>query len=111
MRNIYLIFRRDYLGYVKAWGFWLSLAAVPALMLVGSLFALFAAQSSPIRYYTVIEPGKVFAEAIDAEFARSEAAAMAQEIAGQMQLPEGASQNGAMQSLRERKFIEVPPPA
>jgi ABC-2 type transport system permease protein len=48
MRNIYLIFRRDYLGYVKAWGFWLSLAAVPALMLVGSLFALFAAQSSPI---------------------------------------------------------------
>ncbi|MCA8892030.1 MAG: ABC transporter permease [Hyphomonas sp.] len=111
MRNIYLIFRRDYLGYVKAWGFWLSLAAVPALMLVGSLFALFAAQSSPIRYYTVIEPGKVFAEAIDAEFAHSEAAAMAQEIAGQMQLPEGASQNGAMQSLRERKFIEVPPPA
>ena len=111
MRNIYLIFRRDYLGYVKAWGFWLSLAAVPALMLVGSLFALFAAQSSPIRYYTVIEPGKVFAEAIDAEFARSEAAAMAQEISGQMQLPEGASQNGAMQSLRERKFIEVPPPA
>jgi ABC-2 type transport system permease protein len=111
MRNIYLIFRRDYLGYVKAWGFWLSLAAVPALMLVGSLFALFAAQSSPIRYYTVIEPGKVFAEAIDAEFERSEAAAMAQEIAGQMQLPEGAAQNGAMQSLRERKFIEVPPPA
>lgn len=111
MRNIYLIFRRDYLGYVKAWGFWLSLAAVPALMLVGSLFALFAAQSSPIRYYTVIEPGKVFAEAIDAEFARSEAAAMAQEIAGQMQLPEGAAQNRAMQSLRERKFIEVPPPA
>jgi ABC-2 type transport system permease protein len=111
MRNIYLIFRRDYLGYVKAWGFWLSLAAVPALMLVGSLFALFAAQSSPIRYYTVIEPGKVFAEAIDAEFERSEAAAMAQEIAGQMQLPEGAAQNGAMQSLRERKFIEVAPPA
>ena len=36
MRNIYLIFRRDYLGYVKAWGFWMSLAAVPALMLVGS---------------------------------------------------------------------------
>ena len=111
MRNVYLIFRRDYLGYVKAWGFWLSLAAVPALMLVGSLFALFAAQSSPIRYYTVIEPAKVFAEAIDAEFERSEAAAMAQEIAGQMQLPEGAAQNGAMQSLRERKFIEVAPPA
>lgn len=111
MRNIYLIFRRDYFGYVKAWGFWLSLAAVPLLMLVGSLFTVFAAQSSPIRYYTVVEPGHVFAEAIDAEFDRSEAAAMAQEITSQMQLPEGSMDNGAMQALRERKFIEVPSPA
>jgi ABC-2 type transport system permease protein len=111
MRNIYLIFRRDYFGYVKAWGFWLSLAAVPMLMLVGSLFTVFAAQSSPIRYYTVVEPGHVFAEAIDAEFERSEAAAMAQEITSQMQLPEGSMDNGAMQALRERKFIEVPSPA
>lgn len=111
MRNIYLIFRRDYFGYVKAWGFWLSLAAVPLLMLVGSLFTVFAAQSSPIRYYTVVEPGHVFAEAIDAEFERSEAAAMAQEITSQMQLPEGSMDNGAMQALRERKFIEVPSPA
>jgi ABC-2 type transport system permease protein len=111
MRNIYLIFRRDYFGYVKAWGFWLSLAAVPLLMLVGSLFTVFAAQSSPIRYYTVVEPGHVFAEAIDAEFERSEAAAMAQEITSQMQLPEGSMDKGAMQALRERKFIEVPSPA
>ncbi|MEZ5999366.1 ABC transporter permease [Hyphomonas sp.] len=111
MRNIYLVFRRDYLGYVKAWGFWLSLAAVPALMLIGSMFALFAAQSSPVRYYTVIEPGQLYAEAIDAEFARNEAAAKAEDLAEQMQLPEGAMNNGAMQTLRERKFIAVAPPA
>tara|TARA_R110002051_G_scaffold43231_8_gene88492 strand:- start:169 stop:1551 length:1383 start_codon:yes stop_codon:yes gene_type:complete len=111
MRNIYLIFRRDYLGYVKAWGFWLSLAAVPALMLIGSMFALFAAQSSPVRYYTVIEPGQVYAEAIDTELARNETAAMAQELSDQMQLPEGAMNTGAMQTLRDRKFIEVTPPA
>ena len=111
MKNIYLVFRRDYLGYVKAWGFWLSLAAVPALMLIGSMFALFAAQSSPVRYYTVIESGQIYAEAIDAEFARSDAAAMAQDFADQMQLPDGAVNNGAMQTLRERKFIEVTPPA
>ena len=111
MRNIYLIFRRDYLGYVKAWGFWLSLAAVPALMLIGSMFALFAAQSSPVRYYTVIEPGQVYAEAIDTELARNETAAMAQELSDQMQLPESAMNTGAMQTLRDRKFIEVTPPA
>ena len=111
MRNIYLVFRRDYFGYVKAWGFWLSLAALPALMLIGSTFALFAAQSSPVRYYTVIEPGQLYAEAIDAEFERSDAAAMAQDLADQMQLPDEAMNNGAMQTLRERKFIAVAPPA
>ena len=111
MRNIYLIFRRDYLGYVKAWGFWLSLAAVPALMLIGSTFALFAAQSSPVRYYTVIEPGHVYAEALDAQFAANEAAETAQEIADQMELSPGIADNDAVRSLRERKFIEVPPPA
>lgn len=111
MRNIYLIFRRDYLGYVKAWGFWLSLAAVPALMLIGSMFALFAAQSSPVRYYSVIEPAQVYAEAIDAEFARNETAAMAQDLSEQMQLPDNAMNSGAMQTLRERKFVEVTPPA
>lgn len=111
MKNIYLVFRRDYLGYVKAWGFWLSLAAVPALMLIGSMFALFAAQSSPVRYYTVIEPGQIYAEAIDAEFANSDAAAMAQDFADQMQLPDGAMSNGTAQTLRDRKFIEVTAPA
>ena len=47
MRNIYLVFRRDYLGYVKAWGFWLSLAAVPLFLIVGASFGYFAATASP----------------------------------------------------------------
>ena len=115
MRNIYLIFRRDYLGYVKAWGFWLSLAAVPLLMLVGGAFALFAAQSSPVRYYTVIEPGEAIAEAIDAEFTEIETAEIAQDLAEQMQLSpdmvDGMVDNGATRALRERKFVEVPAPA
>jgi len=108
MRNIYLIFRRDYLGYVKAWGFWLSLAAVPALMLIGSTFALFAIQSSPVRYYTVVEPGHVYADAIDAQFAVDEIAEKAQEMAEQIQVGAGDKAAGA---LRERKFVAVPPPA
>ena len=74
MRNILLIFRRDYLGYVKAWGFWLSLAAVPMFMIIGAALAAFAAQSSPVRYFAVIEPGSVYAEAIEAEFREREIA-------------------------------------
>ena len=86
MRNIYLIFRRDFLGYVKAWGFWLSLAAVPLFLIVGAGFGYFAASSSPVRYYTVVEPSNVIAGAIDAEFRRTEARAAqdAADLAGHM---------------------------
>ena len=117
MRNILLIFRRDYLGYVKAWGFWLSLAAVPLFMIIGAALASFAAQSSPVRYYAVIEPGGIYAEAIEAEFQRREMAnaERTSELAEQLDLPvmsedeARAAAEGA--SIASRKFIPVPAPA
>ncbi|MCA8900879.1 MAG: ABC transporter permease [Hyphomonas sp.] len=113
MHNIYLIFRRDYLGYVKAWGFWLSLAAVPIFMLIGAAFAAFAAQSSPVRYYTVVEPAGVYASAIEAQFANDEdeQAEQIEEAVERMNLPAGQEQVDAAAQMRPRKFIEVPPPA
>ncbi|MEH6808416.1 MAG: ABC transporter permease [Hyphomonas oceanitis] len=114
MRNVYLIFRRDYLGYVKAWGFWLSLAAVPLFMLIGGTFAVFAAKSSPVRYYAVVETGSVYADAIDGEFARDEAdiGNQARDMAEGMDLTDDQRDqlrdNAAASS---RKFIRVPAPA
>lgn len=113
MRNIYLIFRRDYLGYVKAWGFWLSLAAVPIFLIIGASFGYFAATASPVRYFAVVEPTRVYAEAIEGEFQRrsSEAAEEARALAEQMNIPlaEAEDQLGEMNS--GRKFYEVPAPA
>lgn len=116
MRNIFLIFRRDYLGYVKAWGFWLSLAAVPLFMLIGGTFAVFAAQSSPVRYYTVIEPGTVYAEAIEAEFRdrESSSAERASELAERMNLTglsEEQMRAATERAVSERKFLAVAAPA
>ncbi len=110
MRNIYLIFRRDFLGYVKAWGFWLSLAAVPIFLIIGASFGYFAASSSPVRYYAVVEPSGVIAEAIEAEFARSEARAAEETaaIAADMQVDVSGAQVAA---ATPRKFIQVTPPA
>jgi len=71
MRNTFLVFKRDYLGYVQAWGFWLSIASLPFLMALGFAFALLAATSTPVRYYSVIETGTVYSDQIDAEFAKS----------------------------------------
>ncbi|MEQ9505077.1 MAG: ABC transporter permease [Hyphomonas sp.] len=111
MRNIYLIFRRDFLGYVKAWGFWLSLAAVPIFLLVGVAFGTFAATSSPVRYYAVVEPSGTLAQAIEAEFDRSEsravdeARAMAEQL--NVEIPEAQVESAA----GPRKFIQVEAPA
>ncbi|MBU4568183.1 MAG: hypothetical protein KJ833_04380, partial [Alphaproteobacteria bacterium] len=110
MRNIYLIFRRDFLGYVKAWGFWLSLAAVPLFLVIGAGFGYFAASSSPVRYYAVVEPSGVIAGAIEAEFARSEARAAAETaaLAADMQVEVSSDQVAA---ATPRKFIQVAAPA
>lgn len=107
MRNIYLIFRRDFLGYVKAWGFWLSLAAVPLFIIIGAGFGYFAASSSPVRYYTVVEPGSVISEAIDAEFRRSEARAL-EEFRSLSGPGDGFEMEAASAA---RKFVAVPAPA
>ncbi|MDP1557229.1 MAG: ABC transporter permease [Hyphomonas sp.] len=110
MRNIYLIFRRDFLGYVKAWGFWLSLAAVPLFLIIGVGFGMFAASTSPVRYYAVVEPSGAVASAIDMEFRRSEerlakeAAAIANGMAVDMTEAQAAA-------AAPRKFIEVEAPA
>ncbi|MEL7128727.1 MAG: ABC transporter permease [Pseudomonadota bacterium] len=71
MRNVFLVFRRDYLSYVTAWGFWLGLAALPILMVLGAVVGGFAANSAPVRYYTVIETGDTYSRQIEAEFDRS----------------------------------------
>ena len=67
MRSIYLVARRDYLGYVQAWGFWLGLLLTPILMGVGMMAPTWAAASQPTRYYTVIENGTTFADALRSE--------------------------------------------
>ena len=116
MRNIFLIFRRDYLGYVKAWGFWLSLAAVPMFMIIGGLLGMYAATSSPVRYYTAIETGSTFSDAIESEFARGEAdeAKQAAEMLDGMNIAPDMSESEKAEMLtsdEDRKFIRVAPPA
>ena len=113
MRNIYLVFRRDYLGYVKAWGFWLSLAAVPIFLIVGASFGYFAATASPVRYFAVVEPSRIYADAIEGEFQRrsSDAAAEAKALAEQMNIPLAEAEGQVADAAGGRKFIEVPAPA
>ena len=68
MRNIFLVARRDYLGYVTAWGCWVGLLLTPVLLGVGMMAPTLAASTAPTRHYAVIETGTAFSDALNAEF-------------------------------------------
>ena len=59
LRRTYLIARRDYLGYVKTWGFWISFFMPFIFGAMGFFFAAADIDISTTRYETVIdETGK-----------------------------------------------------
>ena len=73
IRSIYLVTRRDYLGYVSAWGFWLGLLFTPVILGIFILAPTFAQNAQPTRYFTVIEQGSAFTEALRDNMAGSDA--------------------------------------
>ncbi|MEL6213431.1 MAG: ABC transporter permease, partial [Pseudomonadota bacterium] len=68
MRNTWLVFVRDYLGYVKAWGFWLGVAATPLIILVFVGIMILNETNQPIRYYTIVEQDGLYQSALQNEF-------------------------------------------
>ena len=55
MRRTYLIARRDYLGYVKTWGFWLSFFMPFVFGILGFFASSWDFKVSPTRYETVLD--------------------------------------------------------
>lgn len=72
IRSTYLVARRDYLGYVSAWGFWLGLLFTPVILAIFILAPTFAQNAQPTRYYTIIEQGSDFTEAMRAEMTNAQ---------------------------------------
>lgn len=64
LRRTYLIARRDYLGYVKTWGFWISffLPFVIGAIVIAVNLAGFSV--SPVRYETILDETGTHASAI-----------------------------------------------
>ncbi|MEM9740046.1 MAG: ABC transporter permease [Pseudomonadota bacterium] len=70
LRSIYLVARRDYLGYVTAWGFWLGLMITPILFGLGITLPSFAASQTPVRYFAVVDGNGAFERAVEIEMQR-----------------------------------------
>lgn len=114
MRNIYLVFRRDYLGYVRAWGFWLGILSMPLLIAFGAFAAGLAASTTPVRYYTVLEDADVYGPAIEDDFLRTQRA-LEEGLAAAVQSTgiseEAAEQATQASAARLPRFVRVAPPA
>lgn len=64
-RRTYLIARRDFLGYIKTWGFWLTALGPFLGVIFGILFPLVLSQSEPTRYATILDETGLHASAIE----------------------------------------------
>ncbi|MEL6724718.1 MAG: ABC transporter permease [Pseudomonadota bacterium] len=132
IRSTYLVTRRDYLGYVSAWGFWLGLLFTPVILAVFILAPTFAQNAQPTRYFTIIEQGSEFTDALRAELSDSDGlmaravldpmAAIEDRESEKLQAFDEALENGASVSeafeaaggnpsmLPRQDFVEVDPP-
>ena len=54
MRQVFLVARRDYLAYIGAWGFWLSLFLAPLIIGVLMFAPLLLARAEPPRILAII---------------------------------------------------------
>lgn len=110
IRSIYLVTRRDYLGYVSAWGFWLGLILTP-LILGAFMFAQVAAETSePTRYFSILDDHGGFVDAFDQSISEREAVQKRQ--ATEMAEAVGAPAELATKAVEERrpKFVRIAPP-
>ncbi|ACT60622.1 ABC transporter permease [Hirschia baltica] len=68
IRSIWLVARREYLGYVSALGFWLGLILTPLGLAVGVLVPGMIMKAQPARYYAVVDTQDSLQEALDWQF-------------------------------------------
>jgi hypothetical protein len=58
LRAILLVAQRDYLAYVGAWGFWLSLITAPLLLALLMFAPLLLSRAEPPRVIAILAEGK-----------------------------------------------------
>jgi ABC-2 type transport system permease protein len=67
LRGVYLVARREYLAYVGAWGFWISLVSTPLLLAMVIFLPVALRQAEPTRYIAVLadnaEEGRAVSDA------------------------------------------------
>ena len=66
LRRTYLIARRDFLGYIKTWGFWISFLMPFLIFTLAFVGGRMDINVDPVRYETILDETGEYGEAIKA---------------------------------------------
>lgn len=105
MKRVYLIARRDFLGYIKTWGFWVSFFLPFVFGALGFLAATMEWNVEPVRYEVVLDETGQHKTGILEMFASQNARPDIKTAAG---LPEGFP---APETPPQGKTVFIDPPA
>ncbi|NEX93305.1 ABC transporter permease, partial [Caulobacter sp. 17J65-9] len=80
MKRMLLIARREYFAYARTVGFWLSMLALPALMLLGGMMPAMIKNAAPTRTVAIVDfaggQQAALTAALDARYVTAQAKAM-----------------------------------
>ncbi len=99
MSPILLVARRDYLAYVGAWGFWLSLLMAPLIIAVLVFAPVLLARAEPPRVLTIVAERASDADVIETAFAANARSDARGEIAAYLAAAAPALQAEAIQAF------------
>jgi len=110
LRRVWLVARRDYLGYVKTWGFWISFFLPVIFGLLGFAAAMADVDLTTTRYEAVLdETGQGIGEDIIADWRASQREVMERAVES---LPESMQSVTASEiEDRDSDLVFVDPPA
>ena len=110
LRRVWLVARRDYFGYIKTWGFWLSFILPIVFGGLGFMLAVADVGFSPTRYETVIDrTGEGIGEAMIADW-RERNARLREELEENMPTSLRGAANDQVND-EEGRTVFVSPPA
>lgn len=106
MRRALLIARRDYLGYIKTWGFWISFFLPFIFGILGFIFSQLDLNFEPTRYETILDDTGAHQAAITAEYERDYIESARKQISAIAEFALSDAQAEAVDSILDKQGVD-----
>ena len=106
MRRALLIARRDYLGYIKTWGFWISFFLPFIFGILGFVFSQLDLNFEPTRYETILDDTGAHKAAITAEYERDYIESARKQISAIAEFALSDAQAEAVDAILDKQGVD-----